>query len=320
MFKNIFFCIAKIILFFVTIVIVIAVDIKSLAIGSNDLKYILYMLPCFLFFVSLEKVYPKDLRIKEKFFVHIIIFYVSLCSFEFLTVRSDKQMTISKFNKYSASACFSTFRGIMTTDLMNQFVQNKMSTLSIRTQYRFAAHYDVCRVQRLTSILNDPKALNKYCPNLSKSGCLKATYDNAFIIRPFTVIGIDFLFDLFEDTLVRYKYEDNQGDKIKYNLFSNLDTVDEYNDLLAAYESKQSFAKIFNDFDQKNKAVDLVVKNEANFFQAFKKSICANLIQNIEGVRQRMLSPEHAPNLSAENTAVIKYRIARFEQSTVCKK
>ena len=116
MIKRVLVLVARIILFFITFVIIFTIDSQSYKIGSNDLKYIFYLLPCFLFFVSLEKMYPKDLRIKEKFFVHIIIFYVSLCSFEFLTVRSDKRMTISHFNKYSTASCFSTFRGIMTTD------------------------------------------------------------------------------------------------------------------------------------------------------------------------------------------------------------
>ena len=303
MIKKILVFVARIILFFITVVIVFTIDSQSYKIGSNDLKYIFYILPCFLFFVSLEKTYPKDLRIKEKFFVHIIIFFVIMCTFEFLTVRSDKQMTISHFNKYSAASCFSTFRGIMTTDFMNQFVQDGTSKLSNNRQYRFAILFDACRVSRLTLIVNDEKMLKQYCPNLSKSDCVKKVYENAFDVRPFTVVGVSVLFNLFEETLIKHKYEDNQGDKIKYNLFSNLDTVDEYNNLLALYESKQSLNINFN-----------------NMYLQLKKKLCAHLIQNIEVVRQRMLSPEHAPNLSTENVAVIKYRIARFEQNTVCKK
>ncbi len=303
MIKSGLFSIAKFILFLVTALVVLGIDSQSHKIGSNDLKYILYLIPCFLFFVSIEKLYPKDLRIKEKFFVHIIIFYVMLCSFEFLTVRSDKQMTINKLNKYSTASCFSTFRGVMTTDFMNQFVQDGTSQLSNNLQYRFAFFFDACRVSRLSVIVNDEKPLNQYCASLSKSDCVKKVYENAFNVRPFTAGGVAVLFDLFEDTLVRHKYEDNQGDKIKYNLFSDLDRVDEYNNLLALYESKQSLNINFS-----------------NLYLQYKKKLCANLIENIEGVRKRMLSPEHAPNLSVENTAVINYRIARFKQNTVCKK
>ncbi len=303
MIKRTLVFIAKIILFFLTVVIVFTIDSQSYKIGSSDLKYIFYILPCFLFFVTLEKVYPKDLRIKEKFFVHIIIFYVMLCSFEFLTLRSDKQMTISHFNKYSVASCFSTFRGIMTTDFTNQFVQDRTNQLSMNQQYRFLTNFDACRVSRLSLIVNDPKILNQYCPNHSKSECVKKVYENSFGIRPFTVGGLVFLFGLFEDTLVKYKYEDNLGDKIKYNVFSDLDMVDQYNDLLSLYESKLSLNKNYSDL-----------------YLRFKKKLCARLTENIEGVRQRMLSPEHAPNLSFENTTIIKYRIARFEQNTVCKK
>ncbi len=221
-------------------------------------------------------------------------------------------------------------------------------------------------MNRISAIFKKPKELNRLCSDISKSDCVVKIYKNAFDIKPYTVAGVALLFSLYEDTLIGYKYEDNQGDKIKYNLFSNLDLVDKYNDLLAFYESKQSLAKIFIDFPteklnsisnnlkqaldllyvdsltkirskksreafkanekelidlgQKNTAAYFIKKMEEDNYQIFKKSICANLTSNIEVVRQRMLSPEHAPNLSTENVAVIKYRIARFEQNTVCKK